>query len=255
MKVIGIVIRVLVVCVSAGMVLWCAASMILNIGSVTGMLLFGVIGICALFWGSISAFLRRLREKKVWLVLTNIFACLLGLIALYALTLLCVMNVYAHRPPAENATLVVLGCQVNGSSPSLMLSRRIDAAYQYLQEHPNAKCILSGGQGSNENLSEAQCMYNELIKKGISPERMFREDQSVNTAENIRFSGEVIRKEGLSNDLAIVTDGFHELRAALISQEQGFSCGAVPSKTPLYLAANFTIREMIALTARFVGLG
>ncbi len=253
MKRAGIVVRILIIIVSVMMILWCVNSRIINIGSVTGVAVFAVVGICAAFWSKISAWLRKIRKKNGLKVLTNIAAVLLGLAVLYVGTVLCLMTAFALRAPAEEATLVVLGCQVNGRNPSLMLRRRIDAAYEYLVSHPQAKCVLSGGQGSNELISEAQCMYECLTEKGIAGDRLLKEDKSSNTEENIRFSCRLIEEQHLNPELAIVTDGFHEFRAAMIVESNGYHCGAVPAATPLYLAANFTIREVLAVTARFMG--
>ena len=79
--------------------------------------------------------------------------------------------------------------------------------------------------------------------------RIYIENKSVNTNENIKFSAEIIKKNGLNEKMAIVTDGFHEMRAALIAKRMGYECGAVSAKTPTYLSANFTTREIIAVTA------
>ena len=252
------VLRIIAIVIEVIFLLWFLLPIRFHIFK-AGNLLGVVICLIALFRTAFSSvyhqmdafMLQNTITKIIWLIIK--YGCIM--FAIYAVIVSICMIAAMKIKPKKNATAVILGAQVKPWGASRLLLQRIKAAESYLDQNPVAKAIASGGQGDNEPMSEAQCMYNELIKKGISPERMFREDQSVNTAENIRFSGEVIRKEGLSNDLAIVTDGFHELRAALISQEQGFSCGAVPSETPLYLAANFTIREMIALTARFVGLG
>lgn len=248
MKIIQRVCRVLIVIGSIAMIVWYAASKIINIGSLIGVMVFGIIGACAAFFGHVTAFLKKLRQKKVWRITTNIAAALCGLAAVYVVAVLCIMSAVAAKAPADNATLVVLGCQVNGDYPSLMLSRRIDAAYAYLQAHPQAVCIASGGKGNHENISEAQCIYDRLTARGIDGSRIYREDQSVNTEQNIAFSCAIIEREHLSRDLAIVTDGFHEWRAARMAHRQGYDCGAVPADTPFHLAANFTTREVLAIT-------
>ena len=182
-------------------------------------------------------------------ILFNILTVLVIAGIVYVVAVLGAMVYYSHRTPDPSATVVVLGCQVNGDRPSLMLSGRIETAYNYLEEHPDAKCVLSGGKGSNEKISEAQCMYNSLVKKGVDGSRLYLEDRSQNTEENLRFTGEIIEKNGLNRDVAIVSDGFHQMRAAFEAEKAGLSCGAVSAKTPLFLAANFTTREILAITA------
>lgn len=252
MSVWGRIVRLVIIIASAGMIWWYADSIIINIGSVTGTLFFTAAGLCAAFWPKLLSVLRKLRKNKKARYITNALFGIMGAVGLYILVVLCLMLSYSMRPAAEDATVVVLGCQVNGDRPSLMLSRRIGAAAGYLKEHPHARCIVSGGQGNHENISEAQCMYSELVAKGISPDRIFMEDKSTNTDENIRFSGDIIEKEGLSRELAIVTDGFHQFRASMTAEKYGFHSGAVSADTPGFLLANFTTRELLAITAGFI---
>ncbi|MBQ1658467.1 MAG: YdcF family protein [Clostridia bacterium] len=252
MKVFKNISRFAVICGSVFMVIWYVISRIITIGSVFGVIVFSAIGTAAVFYDRIKTFLKRIRKNKALRIITDVAAGLICLAVIYTVTVLCMMKYYSSRKPSENATVVVLGCQVNGETPSLMLRKRLEAAYEYLEAHPDAKCIVSGGKGNYEDISEAECMYRWLTDKGISASRIYREDKSVNTDENIVFSGKIIKAEGLDSELAIVTDGFHELRASVIAKRNGFSCGAVPAKTPFYLAANFTTREVLAVTADMI---
>ena len=254
MKKLKIILRVLIAVVSAGMIYWYLISAIVTVGSIFGILFFLMTGLAAVLWDKIEILLRKIKKKKWRRIVLRIVEGLFGAGAIYISVVLCLMLNYALIPPEENATVVVLGCQVNGDVPSLMLSRRIAAAKEYLEAHPNVKCIVSGGKGNHENISEAECMYRELVKQGIDASRIYKEDRSTNTQENIAFSGEIIAHEGLDSRLALVTDGFHEMRASIICSKQGYECGSVPAKTPLYLAANFTTREVLALTAEFIGI-
>ena len=242
-------VRCFVIAASVLMIVWYSASKIVNIGSVVGALVFLLLGMCALFFERIRSFLKKIRQNKLWRIVTNITFGIMGAVGVWAAVMLCLMAGYANRAPSDDATLVVLGCQVNGTRPSLMLSRRLDSAGKWLISHPDSCCVVSGGKGSNEDISEAQCMYDYLVSKGISPERIYREENSVNTEENIAFSKEVIEENGLSPEMAIVTDGFHQMRASLIASRMGCRCGAVNADTPFHLAANFTTREIMAVTA------
>lgn len=245
----SLVIRTAVVIISVLMMMWYAWSRIINIGSLFGSAFFFVIALCAVFFDKIKVFLGKIRKKRALKVLTNILMCCGIAAVLHIIVISCLMISYANRQPEKDATLVVLGCQVNGDRPSLMLKKRIEAAQRYLEENPEALCVLSGGKGKGEYISEAQCMYDQLVKGGIDSGRLFIEDKSTNTAENIAYTYKIIEEKGLNKELAVVTDGFHEFRAAMIVEKAGLHCGAVPSETPFYLSANFTTREMIAITA------
>ena len=247
--------RILQVCVtglSVGMIYWYVISGMVNIGTIAGIVFFLVVGSAAVFFDPIVSFLKK-RWGKRWIrILTLTVLILFGLLIVWCTSLLCMMGYYADREPPSDVTVVVLGCQVNGDQPSLMLSRRLEAARKKLVVQPQAPCIVSGGQGSNESLSEAECMYRWLTAHGIEPSRIYREDRSFNTEENLSFSAEIIRENHLPQQLAIVTDGFHEMRAALLAQERNLICGAVPAETPLFLSASFTTRELLALTAEIL---
>ena len=157
------------------------------------------------------------------------------------------------RTPDGDRTVIVLGCQVHPDGPSLMLTERLDAAYDYLVEHPAARCIVSGGQGADEPMSEAECMYNYLIERGIAEDRLYMEDKSTSTRENLLFSSEIIEANGLNPRLAIATNEFHEYRAQKLSAELGFDCSAISAPTTAPLLPTFYVREMFAiLVQRFV---
>ena len=72
------------------------------------------------------------------------------------------------RPPK---TVLVLGCQVRGTEPSLMLTRRLEAAYQYLTQYPDAVCVVSGGQGDDEDIPEGEAMEQYPRKISCIPRR------------------------------------------------------------------------------------
>ena len=68
--------------------------------------------------------------------------------------------------------VVVLGAQVHGSEPSLTLKKRLERAYEYMTEHPEATVFVSGGQGPDETQTEASVMAAYLERKGIASERI-----------------------------------------------------------------------------------
>ena len=129
--------------------------------------------------------------------------------------------------------LLVLGTVVDGDEPSPMLADRIRGAYDYLTAHPDVICIVSGGKGDDVNLSEAACMYNELVEMGIAPERILMEDRATSTVENFRFSLILIEEEtGIRPEkLGVLSSEFHLLRARMFAREEGVTPIAIPAKT------------------------
>ena len=172
-------------------------SFVLNSGSVFGMAVGILIMLCAVFSPKIKGFLQSCRNTAQGKVLLTVGAVLLTVFCLWAIAVkvLVVRGFAASAEIPENSPAVVLGCGVNGEKPSAMLNKRIDAAYDYLTENPQAVCILSGGKGDGENLSEARCMYNALTQKGVAPERLYLEENSTSTAENMQYSKQILTEK------------------------------------------------------------
>lgn len=196
--------------------------------------------------GAIKAFcFKHLFTKIVFCVVNISFIAF----AVYGAIVTSAMVWATCQAPPENSTAIVLGAQVKPWGPSVILRGRIDAAKSYLDDSPNANAVLSGGQGSDEIMSEAQCMYSVLTESKIDSSRLYMEDKSTNTTENIRNSMKIIEDNNLNTDITIVTDGFHQLRARIICSQLGIkgNVGAVSSDTRLLYVPTYAVREWFAL--------
>lgn len=155
---------------------------------------------------------------------------------------------------AADTPAVVLGCHVKDGRPSRILGERIDAAYEYLSSHPQAIAVLSGGQGEDEAISEAECMYRELTARGIDGSRLYKEESSVNTPTNLRHSREIL-EEVLGADsawtenheIALITSEFHCYRGCLHAKQEGLTPVAYASKTAMPYVIPFYLREIVAV--------
>lgn len=144
------------------------------------------------------------------------------------------------------AYIVVLGAQMKENGPSVALARRLDCAYQYLTENPETLCVVSGGQGSNEPVSEAEGMYEYLVDKGIDSSRIIREDASTDTYENLVFSRELIPKE--VQKIGVVTSNFHVYRGRQLARHQGFDDAVgLGATSGIYFLPNNMLREFFGM--------
>lgn len=143
--------------------------------------------------------------------------------------------------------IVVLGAGLRGDSPSPILSDRIQKAYTYLTEHPDAVCIASGGQGEDEQISEAQCIFNHLTQMGIDESRIWLEDRSTSTWENFKFTLNLIEQKTGSRpeQLGVLSNDFHLFRAGIFARQCGIDPIGIPAPTSNFtLRINYYLREV-----------
>lgn len=153
--------------------------------------------------------------------------------------------------------LVVLGAKVRADGPSVSLWDRIYGAYDYLSAHPNTIAVVSGGQGPDETMTEAQSMFDELTAMGIDPERIWMEDKATSTRENILFSLDLIQERTgrRPEKLWVVSSEYHLCRAGLMTRDCGVEFAGIPAKTSrLSQKVNHFLRE-IAGVWHFLLLG
>ncbi len=229
-----------------------AVGRIMNLGNGTGVIIMTLMTGYGIFMPIIHKFIKKVYATKAGKVASILAITLAAAVILLASVETAFMIKAATSKPSEDATVVVLGCRAYGNRPSIMLASRLDAAYDYLVEHPEAICIVSGGQGPDESMPEAECMYLYLMEKGIEPERIYQENQSTSTRENLLFSQEIIEAEGLNPEIAIVTNEYHEYRAGMVADALKMEHSAVPARTPLWLFPTYYIRELYGIIYEWV---
>lgn len=142
--------------------------------------------------------------------------------------------------------LVVLGAQMKPEGPSKVLQYRLDAALAYLTDHPECQVVVSGGQGADEHISEAQGMYDYLVAHGLEADRILLEDQSVNTVQNLAFSAKYFDKE--KDEVLIVSNNFHVFRAVGIARRQGYQkVSGLAAHGYWFLLPNNMLREFVGV--------
>lgn len=227
--------------------IWCLIPVftgrIVNIGNVTGMTAGAILLLTGIFPGW-TGFLPSWSHGLLRIVVLIICALVVLESALMIRALM--------RRPSDGDTLIVPGCTVYGKKPSRMLYGRIDAAEAFLHAHPDSCAVLSGGRGKEESISEAEAMYRELTARGIDPTRLYKEDRSTTTQENINYSLQIIRRNGLNSRIAIATNEFHIYRAGRIAERLGCTYSAVPAHTDWWLFATFYIRELYAILHEWI---
>ena len=191
--------------------------------------------------------------------MTKIILVVIGIVVVIGVSLVVAAMIAMHQGAkghavAEDTPAVVLGCHVKDGRPSRILGERIDAAYEYLSSHPQAIAVLSGGQGEDEAISEAECMYRELTARGIDGSRLYKEESSVNTPTNLRHSREILEEVlgadsawAENHEIALITSEFHCYRGCLHAKQEGLTPVAYASKTAMPYVIPFYLREIVAV--------
>lgn len=198
-----------------------------------------------------------------WLHLPPYLAPILGLAPTIATYLIIVMlsfiiNVFLYqfypKKYCENYLIVLGAGLINGTKVSTLLANRINASINYAKKVKKKtgnwpKIIMSGGQGPDEELSEAAAMAEYAIKAGIPREIIILENQSTTTLENMTFSKKIIKKDTKTKPYTckFFSNNYHIFRAAILAKKANLSANGVGAPTRLYYLPNALLREFAAI--------
>lgn len=140
--------------------------------------------------------------------------------------------------------VIVLGKGLNGDEVPPDLAYRLNKAVKYYEKNPDVIIIVSGGKGTDEKISEALAMERYLLSKGISSDKIIKEDKSTSTYENFVFSSEVI-PEG--SEVAFITNSFHVYRAEKIAASVGIDATHLGADIEWYTVPTNYMRELMVL--------
>ena len=198
-----------------------------------------------LFWKPVNAFFATHAGKIIrWVLIGGYaaFAVSFGLVAAK------IAGYSAQTPEPGADAVIVLGAAVRGDVPSAALAARLDCALDYLKESPETRVIVTGGQGNGENVTEASAMRAYLEARGIDSGRIYEEDQSASTLENLQNAQEILKESFPKEARIIVVSSDYQLyRAQHVAQKLGLNVETMGSKSVAYLLPNFYLREYVAV--------
>lgn len=220
----------------------------INIGLITGITIGLMLLIYGILFKKINLIIKKLWSKTVGKICVIVFSAILSfLIIAGGFTLINVIR-YSHESDKKTEYIIVLGCKVNGTEPGRYLKARINSAFRYLTDNPGSKAVLSGGRGDGEDISEGQCMFNELTARGISSKRLIIEDKSTSTYETFNNTLSLLNERGIEiKEITVITNDFHEYRAVKFAERNGLKAYPYPAETPLIGLLPFAIREVYAV--------
>lgn len=213
-------------------------------------LVWGLLGVLSLLVGAFLSKRERVNRLPKWLRIAVSVLFIVGVI-LFCTVEGLILSGYGAKPQPGADYVIILGAQWKQGGPSEALRRRLDKAIEYLNANPDAIVIVSGGQGSNEPISEAAGMRQYLMNAGISEEKILVEDASRNTVENLVFSGRLLDKE--NDRVVIVSNNFHIFRALRIAEKQGYAkVEGMAASAVTGLVPNNLLREFLGVVKDFL---
>ncbi|HEX7305486.1 YdcF family protein [Lentzea sp.] len=150
--------------------------------------------------------------------------------------------------------IIVLGAGLIGSRVPKLLANRLDRAMRlYHRDRAAGRTpviVVTGGRGSDEDVSEAFAMREYLVERGIPDEEIVMEDQATTTDENLRYSKELLAERGHTGRVVAVTNNYHVFRTAVLSRNQGLRLQVIGAPTAWYFVPSAFLREFVALLVR-----
>jgi uncharacterized SAM-binding protein YcdF (DUF218 family) len=174
---------------------------------------------------------RPVRRRRRWprRVALGLVLVVVSLAAYYLVTLYQVHTTGSDDRARPAEAIVVLGAAQYDGRPSAQLRARLDHALTLWQQGIAPLVVVTGGNQPGDRFTEAEASAAYLAERGVPAEALVLENASRTTFDALASTQVLLAQRGL-DDVVIVSDPFHLLRARLIATEVGLS--AVTSPTP-----------------------
>lgn len=144
--------------------------------------------------------------------------------------------------------IIVLGCRVNDTSPSPMLSDRLTVGVQLYDSGASPKLLMSGDHGQTD-YDEVNAMKQFAIDRDIPSEDIFMDHAGFSTYESMYRAAEIFE----AKKVIIVTQEYHLYRSIYIAEQLGLEAYGVASDLQEYIKQPmYDLREILARDKDFV---
>ena len=186
-----------------------------------GLLILFLLGAGLLIWGIFLDRINQGKHRKIAIWLQGL--AITGLAVALGISLFLLIYGSVDTADGTEDAVIVLGAGIRGDQVTLTLQYRLDACLDYIEQNPEALIVVSGGQGPQETTTEAKAMERYLIRKGVDPNKIIKEERASSTIENFQFSKQLL-DERLEKPytIVLVTNDFHIYRAHQYAKMAGF---------------------------------
>lgn len=192
------------------------------------------------------------KGKKIFFFL--FLLSMIGILGTLFINLYIINSTKKQIMELENITdkkydaILVLGCKVNGNSPSLMLGKRLDMAEEVYQQL-NIKLLLSGDHGQN-NYDEVNVMRDYLLNSSIREDDIFLDHAGFSTYDSIYRAKYIF---GIQK-MIIITQEYHMYRALYLANSLGIEAVGIKADDIFQkgIMLKNEVREIISRDKSFV---
>lgn len=168
------------------------------------------------------SFLYLMDKKNLWPKVPKVLRYAFTIIVANGLAIFiicqgCILTQFFSKGEKDVDYIIVLGAQMRDWGPSVVYKARLDSAIDYLNNNPDTKVIVTGGQGANESISEGEGGKIYLVEQGITEDRIIVESESLNTDQNISYALNLVEVSA-DMKIGIVTNNFHVFRGVVIAK-------------------------------------
>lgn len=144
--------------------------------------------------------------------------------------------------------IIVLGCRVNDTEPSPMLSDRLTVGVQLYHDGAAPKILMSGDHGQPE-YDEVNVMKQFALDCNVPSEDVFMDHAGFSTYESMYRASEIFQAE----KVIIVTQEYHLYRSIYIAEQLGLEAYGVASDLQKYVKQPvYDLREVLARDKDFI---
>lgn len=222
---------------------------------ISGLMLSGSMGILTLLYFSSVYLTPEPKDLAVLFIRTASSSVFLYMVCMLFATEARLYLVARYEPSFDRDFIIILGCSIRKDGTLYpLLQGRADRAIDFYKKQleqtgKKAVFIPSGGQGSDEVISEGEAIKNYLVSKGIPEEQILPETDSKTTFENMKYSKRIIDERKKEAKVVFSTTNYHVFRSGMIALSAGLHADGIASSTKWYFWPNAQIREFVGLLA------
>ncbi len=178
---------------------------------------------------------------------------ILFLSIIYIIVTVASIIFYAAKDETCKANVaIVLGASITSEGVSPVFRERLNHSIWLYENDYVEAIIVTGGIGEGNIRSDASIAKEYLVSQDIPLEKIFLEESSTITQENIEYS-KVIMNENEFQTALIVSDPLHMRRAMLMVRDYGIKGYSSPTPTTMYRSLRTQIPFLLREEFFYVG--